>query len=1284
MRQLTAKKIRSMVTCLNGENNSIQPYKDFLDSTADSDLNASLEIYNRHINSSDNRLNKILDLVSRMDTHGFLDGYYKNIQVLGETQTLQKALPLARHLVKDEKDFISLARYAGDVIKRDQLSPAIVAGANTFSGLRARVLSVLFSKDDANSVVDVNQTTNLAADIILHSITDGNFHGVLTHLSDAQFGRGLKLLTDLDLINMGDLLDYLPLGNTTGGNRLERLRKTINGADRPLTCFQNGTSNRKHENIWGFFAREVNSLTSTDAANRFFLQTVPLLLATSKDSCDYHTDLTSNIDLLSDLALRGYGVGIKSSLGLLDKSKRLNEWVRVVKSDYVTLAGPLLEEIAARGASRFLLELMAKDLTETDLNTLSVLLNYLVLENLSGKLLVDWINLNIPERSRIILLTDLNSLVPEKRDFINLSVLVAGITSQDQALRDLKDAVAKQVFTNSAEASLQVVLRNILAADPQRRIELVAFAKSFKKSLADQRGGLGMSLGVAAQTLGLASERPVQEVIRDTLLDEKLLKNIAPVLYNWFTDNKFINAVAFTGTIAGNGQLKVLVKFLVEIFKNSQNAGMGSGSPQSLYVPNQEDPNTVLNNITPFTPAPPSGDYTSCAQLQGSSLFSSGGNNLYLAMKCINAEGSVPVIGQIAEQLKGAGLLESAAELLRTTLVTSPYLLGTLSEIERIFKSGDLTKIFKLISISGESPYTIPYRFDGLLSDIFSHSGADHALQMLGKITQMRDFTQMGVIALNLKNQGPVKVFESDNNFRIKITTDPKIIKDMKKNIKDVYTHWSQSHIDAEFNQAVENFETRNNTWLYETGLYPRLNNQQWKEQIIVALRDSLRTTDLHELIAALKDLHKNYNMPRFLMESIRSQRLVVNYMPDGSRKIHIVTRLDQLETLVNVADIDVPIGGISHVGTDFQLGIIKGVDLSEVIKSKHSQLNIATALYGNSNRGIHLKNMEENIDALHELAANGDLRVLKRLYIALQNATPEAFKWKDDPINNHMGSLRYMSYVGLFNLLTQSLSHAAEKGYAERIINGVLSVISLIQPDDIEPLKKVIDALLTKAQQGDLSPIEILIDKLLAIQENNLQGYKNFKDSIFHNVINIEAPTLKLTSLLQGLPFVINKSVVWNDLTDTLVEDSTQPQGGALKLGANLLTLDSSSWNVFIKFIDTLLTLRDSRSAYLLPSLMKLTSDGYAKRPGEFSQINSALNLYSLDPRVVEIKPSELIKSILNQSSGQSGVGDGLAFLLQDDMQRKRLIDVGLLLAKNNQVSGLSRVLIDQINNGN
>jgi hypothetical protein len=223
--------------------------------------------------------------------------------------------------------------------------------------------------------------------------------------------------------------------------------------------------------------------------------------------------------------------------------------------------------------------------------------------------------------------------------------------------------------------------------------------------------------------------------------------------------------------------------------------------------------------------------------------------------------------------------------------------------------------------------------------------------------------------------------------------------------------------------------------------------------------------------------------------------------------------------------------------------------------------------------------------------------------------------------------------------------------------------------------------SLVTRAKAGDITPLEVMLNKIETAQSDKA-GYKNIKDALFHFLPAMAQVGINPSGVIKGVHILVNRPSIWENVLDSVVEDGKNPQGSALRIFSNTLTLRGPDLQVFRKLL-SLLFLDDVSRDNSLEDMAALLSDLYILHPKEFSQARTAMEAYLNDPRVISIAPSALFRNILMELNGQSGWGSLFGDLLLDPASRRRVISLGYGLAKSGDVTQVSQFMVNLIKTG-
>lgn len=1290
LQTLDPEGVRGLATCLNGTNNAIKPFKDFLDHIETSDLEVLLSIYNKHVTGEALRLNKILDVVDRMRSKGFFKPFMRDLQVLTETGTLQALLPVVSRLMESEnkkqdvnQNIKILSRFMASAIEKNLIGPTIVAAADVFGGLRARVLAILLSEANPNSIYSSEQIVDMFSKILLSSFDDNTFHAALTHSTDPKFLQVFRANSEKTIEDFSDLFTFLPEINnsmvTAKGNRMERLTRVVRGADRPMKCYKKDGRVRKTDNLLRMIARQSIDYPDSQSGDRFFLQTVPILVAATQESCTYDYNAIENMDVLYEAVRMGYGDGVRAMNRLLVEGNRFDEMAAGLKSPYLAKLQPLMLEVARRGGMPFVVQIFSDDLTDSDIKNVAVLLNDFIVEDIKNDDLLNWVNAFVTPDVRAPLIKEIQSLPLNERSLTGISLNLLGRPEKDRLFRDVKNAVAATYFSGGPEQAFISLARQIFDNDPTSREELNRLAKGLIKSMADSRGGFGDLVGVMAQAVGVSVENPIQAVLHDVLADEELVDALSRIVLKVTRDEKFRGAIEFTGLIAGNGQLENLLVFLIDLFKNPGAPGLDPRpNPNQFHKPSRR-PQEVIGSIKPFAPHPPKGNFSSCLGIKGS-LFEKSGGNLSKTFQCLNATGTQPDLAKLGEELRKANVMGPLTNVGQALVTGSKHASESLDQMEHLLRTKKLKGLLSLFVHSVE-PYRIPELAEPALESLAQHSDFPTFLNYVGSILQNPSFNPAVKVFLDALATSPNKIFESRDDFLIPITSESA----MKQKIKDWFPSLSSAQVQAHFDHAAREFSSRTSSWLYEEGPYKNYSNEQFRNILVEFFNDLTRGDDLKEFILALKDISKKFpNFSEVIVDMITNHKITRYIDKDGDLRLRIVSQIDQLESLVLDGDMAIKVLGIpavNHVATKFQIDIAESKNLEKTIDEQFGLISKAKLVtVGDTHRRV--LNLIENFEVLRELVASDRLKIFQRLYRGLYDATPEEDRRVQDPKKNHMGALNALNKVGVFQAMTMGLSHAKAKGVSRKIVNSVLKLAELVNEEDIPLLKSALQILLEK-QGSQTTPLGDLIDKLL-LSSKQSEGYNNLKDGLFHLSVGLDKVFVKSpTALLRSLPTILDRQGSWNDLIETLIEDLESSDGAIIKVGANLIGITEGQAKHLQNLVESI-SVETPQNKNELSKIINMFQEVHDQNAEAMVELQRALKKYKADPKVVDLQALFLLRSIFESFETSIGLGQNLSEILTTPRLQADLIEVLRVLAQNKDLGLITRLLAQQIKEGN
>ncbi|CAM6001613.1 unnamed protein product [Sphagnum balticum] len=341
-----------------------------------------------------------------------------------------------------------LAKLIHDGLFNSSLS----ALADAFNGSHAQLLAYLFSKDKGTSLLTSDAFVDLLANEILRSLNENTFHSTFVALSDPNVNPAshLNVLTDKQISSLSRFIDHVLSGVSTGHtDQLTQCQELARSSDRPLTCYANGGQSRHTENIFFSVATESLHYAEGPETESFFLKTLPLLLSMNQEQCDFPPGLIKDFALDEEWAREGYADGHRALLQVILAKNRFSQEMAGLKSSEIIRLAPILEEISRRGGTPFLLQLLGRDVTASDLQLVSTIMDRVATPaDLNG---ASWVigHLGSPSKEAVLNFVN-NSGLKE----LNLQQLVQQVLQRpelDLAARDLKVAMGAAMFEHAPE-----------------------------------------------------------------------------------------------------------------------------------------------------------------------------------------------------------------------------------------------------------------------------------------------------------------------------------------------------------------------------------------------------------------------------------------------------------------------------------------------------------------------------------------------------------------------------------------------------------------------------------------------------------------------------------------------------------------------------------------------------------------------------------------------------------------------------------------------------------------
>jgi len=1224
---LTPRSSRDLINCLNGNYGALQPYKDFLDSINDQDLQTLLDVYNKHVYGvGGKRVGKILTLLDGLRDKKELKYFYKDVQILTSHGVLQAALPvLARVLgapdasTRDQWKPATRAMraYVLDMLARKQLSPLVLMSNRVFNTEKAYAAAWLLSNANTLGLLSTDEVVDRTVDIVLETIADGTSHTLLTNLSDIKVTSLPARVSYMDMEQISDLFSYLPKGSLDAErrgdfNKLQRLAALTELTDRELICYK-GT--RRIDNEFNLILNE-NEKNGPGGAQKFFLQTVPILFSLTLDSCQYPAGIEEKKGVLYDIALDGFAAPLSTTLSFLKNSKRLDLFKAVLKSKYVGRLGPVLEDTSQRRATEFLLEIL-QDMNMQDFRLVSQLLRQFATENLRGPELRAFVPSSV--------LAQMDSLPLIQQDLWDLEDLVSA-TSPDKDYFALKQNEVGVQFKNSVETRTQDFLVSFLR---DGREDIKGLARALVSSFADMRGGLGDLMGVSAVAESLSKENPVQDTLADLLRDDDLLDRLMPVLWRLGNDPKFKRAIEFTGQIAGNGKLDIIVQFFQDALKSNKDRPLKLSDTVILaHKPINAGPliDAALSKSETLPLAPElASSYKVCTGLQ-SMILPGALPNMFRCIEAVTPSDQARPLTKVANDVDSAGISGALAGL-TTNIVRGTYVTETLDQLQSLWKSGELATINRFLVLAADDRWRIPYRLDGILKDIFQNPAADIMLQLNAKLLRAPNLGSSTVTALDLIDREPVVKFHSDSQFRLTVA-DPEMV---LRRIQEIHGDWTPQQVAAEYKRAKTDFEEHNENWMHDYGVLPTLTDKEKRDKVIFFLKRMLftgesvekgcdiktceRSTGLEEFVKSNQETarhlgdkeHPELDMVEFLRWGAKTQRADKWYLGLGDDSvIRIETALDELDVQLVTADMSAPLFFkklyISrNAGIQFKL-LIAGTpnlfihNLPKAMEFTRAQLRGGANLeFGSAEFSKFLdwlspgapfedrqklafqirnrmRNLLETIYVLNATADNGFLKISQQQFRALMRSTPEKYRHKQDRVHNDLANIDRLAELGLFSNLSMGVRYMDSRPPCEvapgvkknclDAVGGAFMHLNLkLKEEDFPALRDLLEQLVfaDDGQGGTLAGY--LVDRIIQTTHDDPK-YGSLKDLLVHVLFALDRLDLEAGAAIRAAARLAHHPKAFKDLMDVFFDEVGTPDDIMLKLMANTVNLPQSEIN--------------------------------------------------------------------------------------------------------------------------
>jgi hypothetical protein len=1253
-RHLTSAGVRSLVNCLNGSNEALAPIKKLIDETADENLQAFLEIFNRHViknpsgdtQGTEVRLSQILDLVSRMRSDGSLDTMERSLSVLISSKSIERLLPLISIYIADPQNnsvvdskFSASSGFIFKLLENKKMTKALSILARVFDSQNMRAAARKISVKTKDSTINSDTATDKIAEIFLSASQDHSIHKFLSHLTDAKALSGLSSLNDLELMAAARIFSFQSPKDQDIGQTINHFSQLVKGADQPLFCLREGNSFQKTDNILKFIAKELSERTPGDEINNFFLRELNFLFAATQDSCNFTSEIRDHKDVTTDVVEAGYGDGIRAIARVLYSSARISENADFLKSPYMVKIAPLLQELSRRNALYFLARALSKELSIADYTDMSEVLTILTSGDYRGENLTNWIKTSVSKNNRDEVL---KLRADSKADSLSTLQTVTANLNRDDLMKALSQGISDHVDEYSPEVGSEFFLQKLM--QPEHRGPLKDFMSSLVLSFSDETGGWGDLAGAAAQSAGLFNETPVQDVLLDTLKDKDLVNKISELFLSADKNQNLKSALDFTVNLYHSGELNRIIDFVIALLnQNSKNLSPPNSNDGRPFLFSQYSAAIEQNVPSSETKSVSTESLTNCRNIKGS-IYDPDGKTLFNALKCLDGIHIGGAFSGIAEHLKEANLLPQAASLMKAVLQTSPLLHDSLNQAAEMVADRSLQKIIQTIGLAADPDHPFLKILEPVLAKALQNPNADQSIKLVGSLLRNWDFSKAMSGFLKASDLDIPKTFVSQNDFKLRVW-DPQA---MKAQISRLFPNYSSAQIDSTYLKAESSFISHDSQWKYVEGPYIDLNPADWTSKLTEFMQGILAPGILENLIKALSDISDAYDVPKFLKDAADSQRVAIHINRSGEWHAHIQSMLDQVETLLENSQLDIP--GVGDAGVWFMKSVANSTNLPVQMNIEHEVLKVgfdAARFAGDDYKARALQNMLFNYQAVSELAKSGNLQIFQKIFKSSLS---------------QLSSFRSLSDIGMFESLTVGIESLKEQGNLNLFINSLFGESHLISPEGVAWLRKDLESL--KLNQ--------VIDLITKANEDPT-GYQNFKDSLFQFIPAFYSLKVDPKILFEILAQILSEPAIWDHAAKNIVSDLQKSKGLFLTTGLNISAMSEESRSS----LSRILIKNDSE----IVAATALLAQSFAKQGADFDLAIVAFQLWMNDERQKSLNLGSVLEKRFAEGSSKSGFGDLIGQTLLDDDLRASFIQVLRVFSEKGDLSLLADSLKDLAN---
>ncbi len=1158
LRQLKTSSVRNLITCLNGNEGAIQPYADFLEkSVSDKDLKVLLDIYNKHL-VKESRFRKVFDFLDLINKQGMSQDFYKDISYLTQVRSLQTLLPVLAILYQAEESgdrpIDAISEYLRVFIEKEEINRALVSIAKLMGSGRSRWATYM--------AVTLSSTYPNGVDVVVDDISDGIYQSIQTN----GWQEFLLLVTDpilhpivLQILKnedgvakYGSFLKRI-YKNENNSNAFESLVELSRGASAPTECWDaNVTAN----DLFGTIFDKLVGYNTSQGFSAEIQQKIPALYFIGQKSCAFDQRIKQNIKIPTLLAREGYADAMfntVSSMAAYDRSVYLK---KLLTSANINSVSSLFENFSHSDIFYYVLEVLEKDMSADDFISFHKMIRNMFIEDLSVLELEKWMrtaDISVQTKSYILDVSQQNRF--------SLHAVIDHMMSIDNSM-DAKASYAELILYLSGQemggapgSKLQTVMLKLFGPNYVFRRNLKDFVKTYIESLSREDAGWGDLLASVGEAIVQTGEAPFVDFIKDLINDKDFVVAMNPVLEKYFKDPLFLRALAFTGELSENGELRRLVSFFIQVAKSIDVPGLDIYPSPYTFTKYRGPLNVFKKDFTLKNKI--NSDYSACWNLLAPSS-----SELWVDfMKCTNANGSYPVFEDLFTKLHdypygNETILSALTRMIDQLLVK----FSTYNFFESLKNSSQSLSTLHIVFEEILKKHNVFSSMDKILSNIALDPIFNKTLSLFGDVLSTDNIADLIIDYIpTYENNLPLyysvpAIFSSTLSNAEELY---EIASDWKKDLDYSELAESKGDFDKLWLHSSQNFILRNHSYYYQSGVYEVPPAEDigkkyfYSEHLLNFLKQSQRQGDLEGLITAFKDLQSEKFSFTNLFHWMVGEQKVIKYYSFSNKKptIRLVTPADQLEILVQNAQIGVASWagnlGVDHIATFFQYEIATSTDLDKTLKklkSKISQGITYETISGNRRKLNNLKNIKETFSVLEDMNAKGHLRFLQMIYKKLLDATPEEYRKKQDPNLNHMGLAHLPSQIGLFSRLVHGLEILESQNKIEAFTISFESMLQALDTDSVSSIRRSLGLLL----ENDGHKFSTIFD--LYWQHSEGGGGSVISENVLSILNLLPTNDISLLSLLKSAEQILGNSSSFIFLSNKLFEIASDKNSFSIK----------------------------------------------------------------------------------------------------------------------------------------